>query len=96
MLSLNFLVLPLTHPLSRDSKGSQAGIELNMHFTFSERYMVSEQLALDQFLLKNTNVCQMILHGYTFSLFFFSDNTGILRANCIGKTDTSTFSLETK
>lgn len=76
MLSLNFLVLPLTHPLSRDSKGSQAGIELNMHFTFSERYMVSEQLALDQFLLKNTNVCQMILHGYTFSLFFFLTTLG--------------------
>lgn len=71
MLSLNFLVLPLTHPLSRDSKGSQAGIELNMHFTFSERYMVSEQLALDQFLLKNMNVCQNDFTWLHFFPFFF-------------------------
>lgn len=67
MLSLNFLVLPLTHPLSRDSKGSQAGIELK----FSERYMVSEQLALDQFLLKNMNVCQNDFTWLHFFPFFF-------------------------
>lgn len=50
------MVLPLTHSLTPDSKGSQAGIELNTDFTFSERYMAFEQLALDQFLLKNMNV----------------------------------------
>lgn len=68
MLWFNFLVLPLRHPFTLGNKGSQEGIELNTDFTFSERYIVSEQVALDQFLLKNMNGCQ---NGFTWLHFFF-------------------------